>query len=372
LAQIDPKRAIPREEQERTAKIFVGGVSPEASEADFKNFFMQFGRVIDATLMMDKDTGRPRGFGFVTFDGEEAVDRALSRPLEIYGKPMEVKRAQPRSTLQQQNEEKKFGRQNQQFGRQNENQGFDQQNAMQAAGMGGGPQNGISPAMMAKYWFNMQQYFKQMQSMMIQNTQGPMAMANPMAGGQMNPAMMQQMMGMAGPSGASPAQGGPPSGMMSPNMMQQMAQQQQSQQSPQPPQQQQSAGTPESSNNSVSNQGNAERGSSRMQGQQQQQQQQYGAQPSSYNQGGPTSWDGMYDDIPQPNIPPQGPAHQQQRGGGYGRGGYVPRGGRNTTPTQPANAPPNAPTGPKNAGRPGANYRGGGRGGNRGFHPYSR
>jgi RNA-binding protein Musashi len=331
---------------------------------------MQFGRVIDATLMMDKDTGRPRGFGFVTFDGEEAVDRALSRPLEIYGKPMEVKRAQPRSTLQQQNEEKKFGRQSQQFSRQNENQGFDPQNAMQAAGMAS-PTSGLSPAMMAKYWFNMQQYFKQMQSMMIQNSQGPMAMANSMAGGQMNPAMMAGMMGMAGPSGASPAQGGPPSGMMSPDMMQQMAQQQ-SQQPPQAQQQQQqqSVGTPESSSagNSVNNQGNLERDRGRMQGQQQQ----YVAQPSSYNQGGPTSWDGMYDDIPQPNIPPQGPAHQQQRGGGYNRGGYVPRGGRNTTPTQPANAPPNAPTGPKNAGRPGANYRGGGRGGTRGYHPYAR
>ena len=59
--QIDPKRAIPRDEQERTSKIFVGGVSQEASEGDFKEYFMQFGRVVDATLMMDKDTGRPRG-----------------------------------------------------------------------------------------------------------------------------------------------------------------------------------------------------------------------------------------------------------------------------------------------------------------------
>jgi len=85
--QIDPKRAIPRDEQEKTSKIFVGGVSQEATETDFREYFMQFGRVLDATLMMDKDTGRPRGFGFVTFDSEGAVENALNHPnLEIMGK----------------------------------------------------------------------------------------------------------------------------------------------------------------------------------------------------------------------------------------------------------------------------------------------
>ena len=50
---------------------------------------MQFGRVLDATLMIDKDTGRPRGFGFVTFDSEQAVENALAEPeLAILGKPV--------------------------------------------------------------------------------------------------------------------------------------------------------------------------------------------------------------------------------------------------------------------------------------------
>ena len=89
--QIDPKRAIPRDEQEKTSKIFVGGVSQEATEADFREYFTQFGRVLDATLMMDKDTGRPRGFGFVTFDSEGAVENALNCPtLAILDKPVSL------------------------------------------------------------------------------------------------------------------------------------------------------------------------------------------------------------------------------------------------------------------------------------------
>ncbi|CAB5367440.1 unnamed protein product [Rhizophagus irregularis] len=98
---IDPKRAIPREEQEKTEKIFVGGIAPEVSEEEFKEYFLQFGNVIDATLMVDRDTGRPRGFGFITFDSSEPVEKAMGRnDLEIQNKPVEVKRAMPKHKSQ--------------------------------------------------------------------------------------------------------------------------------------------------------------------------------------------------------------------------------------------------------------------------------
>ncbi|MDI1489953.1 MAG: hypothetical protein OHK93_001152 [Ramalina farinacea] len=99
--KIDPKRAIPRDEQERTSKIFVGGVSQDATEQIFKEYFAQYGRVVDATLMIDKDTGRPRGFGFVTFDSEAAVENTLNGDLHILGKAIEVKKAQPRGDMQE-------------------------------------------------------------------------------------------------------------------------------------------------------------------------------------------------------------------------------------------------------------------------------
>lgn len=95
-----------------------------------------------------------------------------------------------------------------------------------------------------------------------------------------------------------------------------------------------------------------------------------GGGPGSFSQGGSASWDGMYDDVPPPaNMAGQG----GQVRGGFGGRGRGNRGSQPLTPTpQPVNAPAGAPTGPKNAGRPGANYRGGGRGGRQHHHPYAR
>lgn len=55
--------------------------------------------------MIDKDTGRPRGFGFVTFDSEAAVDATLAGDLQILGKPIEVKKAQPRGNMREEENE---------------------------------------------------------------------------------------------------------------------------------------------------------------------------------------------------------------------------------------------------------------------------
>ncbi|KAK7719187.1 hypothetical protein SLS57_005922 [Botryosphaeria dothidea] len=398
---IDPKRAIPREEQEKTAKIFVGGVSQEATEQDFKSFFEQFGRVIDATLMMDKDTGRPRGFGFVTFDGEAAVDACLQGPLAILGKPIEVKRAQPRGNLKDNDDDRggKFGRRGDKFGNR-DGGGFDNQQNQQQ-----GPQgmpNGMSPAMMAQYWQRMQQYFAMMQQQMAASMQGGMqpGMQNPMmGGGQMNPQMMQQMMAMnqmrsnnsMSPGGSPVPPSTPMQNGMNPQMMQQMQQMQQAAGQMGP-----AAMAPGGFQNAPASASMMAAAANRpgfnaqeqlaFEQQKYEQQQARRMQQGAYGQGGfsqgsPTSWEGMYDDVPAPNVPANGQQGAAGRGGFTGRGGFgtqrgasVARGGAQSTtpPVQPSNAPANAPTGPKNAGKPGANYRGGGRGSHRGFHPYAR
>ncbi|TVY80906.1 putative RNA-binding protein [Lachnellula suecica] len=380
--QIDPKRAIPRDEQERTSKIFVGGVSQEATEQNFKEFFMKFGRVVDATLMMDKDTGRPRGFGFVTFDSEAAVDACLEQPLEILGKPIEVKKAQPRGNMREE-EEARGGARGGRF-RKDENQNMNQ--TPQNGGGNNMAPNGMTPQLMAQYWQRMQTYFAMMQQQMAMGRGMPGMPAG------MNPMMMQQMQAMAmqnqmqqGAGGRSQSPQAQSPGMpgmqgMTPQMQQQMMQQMQMQGmgggagGPTGP----AAGAGSNPGGGVGTPGyNAyEQQVFEQQKYEQQQQQMRGrGQREAYGAGGggggygggPTSWEGMYDDVPQPNVP----------SGGGGRGGFGGRGGSNrgSAPPQngPVSAPPaNAPTGPKNAGKPGANYRGGGRGGNRGFHPYAR
>ncbi|KAF7586479.1 hypothetical protein BBP40_008812 [Aspergillus hancockii] len=381
--KIDPKRAIPRDEQEKTSKIFVGGVSQEANEQDFKQFFMQFGRVIDATLMIDKDTGRPRGFGFVTFDSEAAVEAALSRPLEILGKPIEVKKAQPRGNLRDDDDRRnRRGRDGFREGGQVSSDGSQQQGAQGPAGMPGG----LTPQMMAQYWQRMQQYFALMQQQMAVATQGQ-GMGGMGMGG-MSPAIMQQMqmkqmqqMQMSNNqqqgSMSPPSQSQTPQmqNMINPAMMQQMQQMQQIQNQSQGGQAGNAINMGGNSPGSVSmgagnysgHRGPGYNAHEQIAFEQQKYEQQQARRAlenrafSPYQQGGPTSWEGMYDEVPQPNIP-TGP-QAMNRASSMGRG---------PTPQPQSAAPANAPTGPKNAGKPGANYRGGGRGGHRGFHPYAR
>jgi RNA-binding protein Musashi len=385
--QIDPKRAIPRDEQEKTSKIFVGGVSQDTTDNEFREYFAQFGRVVDATLMMDKDTGRPRGFGFVTFESEAGVEACLTTDLEIHGKPIEVKKAQPRGNVREEEEAaRRGGGGGGKFGRKGpgsnsgagsgmeDGAGAGNQGAM--AGMAGG--GAMTPQLMAQYWQRMQQYFAMMQQQMAMNR-----------GMNMNPAMMQmmqmqqmqqQMMAAAGRGGN---QAGNPMANMNPQMMQQM-QQMMNQAGPMN-QDPQAAGVGSPQGDSGGNQAGYNAFEQQQQydqqrrpnrDHQQQQQQPYGVQGGQGGfgmgggGGGVTSWEGMYDDVPQPMMH-QGPGSASGRGGFRGNRGAHHQ--QQQGPVDPAKAPPaNAPTGPKNAGKPGANYRGGGRGGNRGFHPYAR
>ncbi|KAL0891094.1 hypothetical protein Bca101_015077 [Brassica carinata] len=117
---VEAKKAVPRDDQQvlkrhaspmhlispshggnggsgRTKKIFVGGLPSSITEAEFKNYFDQFGTIADVVVMYDHNTQRPRGFGFITFDSEESVDMVLHKTFhELNGKMVEVKRAVPK------------------------------------------------------------------------------------------------------------------------------------------------------------------------------------------------------------------------------------------------------------------------------------
>nr|TKS12178.1 hypothetical protein D5086_0000067640 [Populus alba] len=106
------KRALSREEQHtssrtgsfnggrgsggagdfRTKKIFVGGLPSTVTEDVFPSIFFKVMVIVnDVVVMYDQQTQRPRGFGFITFDSEDAVDNVLQKTFhELNGKLVEL------------------------------------------------------------------------------------------------------------------------------------------------------------------------------------------------------------------------------------------------------------------------------------------
>lgn len=58
-------------------KLFVGNLSFNVTENELQDAFAQYGTVLEANLMTDRMTGRPRGFGFVTMSTEEEAQKAV-------------------------------------------------------------------------------------------------------------------------------------------------------------------------------------------------------------------------------------------------------------------------------------------------------
>ena len=79
-------------------KLFIGGLSYSTSEEELRGHFERFGELVDCVVMKFNDTGRSRGFGFVTYATAAGLDECQkNRPHEINNKTLETKRATPRS-----------------------------------------------------------------------------------------------------------------------------------------------------------------------------------------------------------------------------------------------------------------------------------
>ena len=77
-------------------KLFIGNLSWEVTSDDLRAFFADFGTVIDAVVIMDRMTGRSRGFGFVEMETEEQANKALEgNGKDLKGRAMNVNMAKP-------------------------------------------------------------------------------------------------------------------------------------------------------------------------------------------------------------------------------------------------------------------------------------
>jgi len=79
-------------------KLFVGGLSTDATVHDLRRWFAPFGDVADAIVVADRGTGRSRGFGFVSFRTPEAAEAATKglNGVEVDGQILKVNRAETR------------------------------------------------------------------------------------------------------------------------------------------------------------------------------------------------------------------------------------------------------------------------------------
>jgi RNA recognition motif-containing protein len=79
-----------------TKKIYVGNLPFRTTEEDIANLFSQVGPVESVSIITDRDTGRSKGFGFVSMGGDDA-DKAIAQfnGTEFNGRALTVNEARP-------------------------------------------------------------------------------------------------------------------------------------------------------------------------------------------------------------------------------------------------------------------------------------
>jgi len=79
-------------------KLYVGNLTYSATNATLETLFAEFGEVRSAQIVMDRDTGRSKGFGFVEMGDDQAAKSAISAldGKEVDGRSLTVNEARPR------------------------------------------------------------------------------------------------------------------------------------------------------------------------------------------------------------------------------------------------------------------------------------
>ena len=83
------------------SKLYVGNMSFKTTEADLRTAFSQFGTVTDVFIANDRETGRPRGFAFVTMGTAEESKLAIEKMngIDLDGRQLTVNEAKPKEEM---------------------------------------------------------------------------------------------------------------------------------------------------------------------------------------------------------------------------------------------------------------------------------
>uniref|UniRef100_A0A8C0EUF1 Heterogeneous nuclear ribonucleoprotein A3 n=1 Tax=Bubo bubo TaxID=30461 RepID=A0A8C0EUF1_BUBBB len=104
---VEPKRAVSREDSVKPGahltvkKIFVGGIKEDTEEYNLREYFEKYGKIETIEVMEDRQSGKKRGFAFVTFDDHDTVDKIVVQKYHtINGHNCEVKKALSKQEMQ--------------------------------------------------------------------------------------------------------------------------------------------------------------------------------------------------------------------------------------------------------------------------------
>lgn len=80
-------------------KLYVGNFPYSVNEEQLRELFTPYGEISDFAMVMDRETGRPKGFAFVTFATQQAAEKALElNGRDLGGRPLKVNIAMERDS----------------------------------------------------------------------------------------------------------------------------------------------------------------------------------------------------------------------------------------------------------------------------------
>lgn len=80
-------------------KLYVGNFPYSVDEEQLRSVFSAYGKISELAMIMDRETGRPKGFAFITFETQQAAEKALEQNgKDLGGRPLKVNMAMERDS----------------------------------------------------------------------------------------------------------------------------------------------------------------------------------------------------------------------------------------------------------------------------------